>query len=379
MNKNILYYMWLAGAFPYGSAKLGQVLDLEPDACAFYHHFRDELERFSFLTSADLKRLNKFSPKDYRKVVLESRKKGIHIVCYADENYPARLRHIDTPPAVLYYCGDLSILSERCVTIVGTRHPSDYTKKVANQFAQELAAYGIVIVSGCAGGIDTEAHTGALKTGKTVALLGTSLDANYPAFNRNLKHNIYQQGGLLITEYPIGFYVNRSSFSIRNRLLSGLSDAVLIMEAAKGSGALVTASYALEQGKEVFCLPPADITNQRYDGVKGYLRDGARPLLSVSDVLESYRFRTEFFYQNLPKWESIEEKEEKVIKKQSEQKQASLSQTAKEVFSTLSERTYTTEELMEVISASTSEIFSALTELELVGLIAKSGNGYCKK
>lgn len=379
MNKKVLYYIWLAESFSYGSVKYGQILEKEPDAAAFYEKINKTPEEFSFLTASDINALKKHSPNDYRQLALESKRKNIHIMCYDDEAYPIRLKQIESPPPVLYYCGDPTILSGRCVGMVGTRYPSEYGKKITFKIASELAAYGIVVLSGCAGGIDAEAHKGALEEGKTVAVLGTPLDRTYPAFNTQLKREIYKQGGLLITEFPIGAKVNRSFFPVRNRLISAMSDSVLIMEAPKRSGALITAAHAIEQGKDLFCLPPADITNKRYDGVKDFLRDGARPLLGAEDVIESYRFHTNPFFQNLPKWESLAKKEEKVMEKIREKKEASLSDGAKLVLAELSERPHDAEELMQNININPNEIFGALTELELADLITKSGNGYCKK
>ena len=380
MNKNVLYYLWLAGAFSYGSVKLGLILEKEPDACAFYHQFRCSTREFPFLKRSDLESLQKHTPSEYEEQVLECQRNDIHILCYTDEVYPERLRQIDSPPPVLYYRGDPAVLAERCIAMVGTRHSSEYGKQTTYRIAQKLAAYGIVIVSGCAGGIDTFAHIGALEEGKTVAVLGTPLNRNYPAFNAELKRQILEKGGLIISEYPIGAPIHRGFFPIRNRLISALSDAVLVMEAPQRSGALITASCAVEQGTDVFCLPPADIGNKRYDGVKGYLRDGARPLLDASDVLEFYRFSRPPLLSNLPEWESLDEKEEQIQEQKERQKEPTrLSDEAKKVFLVLSDRPREAEEIMQLVSVPPNGIFSALTELELAGLIFKRGSGYYKK
>lgn len=289
MNREVLYYMWLAESFPYGSTKPLQLL-LAYDSLQSLYHDRDKIGHNSFLTWQDVHALHATCPEDYTALLKECEKHHMKLVCWGDEEYPDRLRAMDNPPMVIYYAGDLSCLSEKCVAVVGTRQIDEYGRKVTRKISSELALHGITIVSGCADGADTSAHLGALEHGKTAAVLGTPLHHEYPSDSNKIKRDIVHGGGVVLSEYPPGAEVSSPFFTIRNRLISALSDIVVITQAPARSGACVTAGCAIEQGKELFCLAPPDILNSRYDGVKKYLREGARILLGAKDVLEAYRF-----------------------------------------------------------------------------------------
>lgn len=173
-----------------------------------------------------------------------------------DEFYPEKLLHIYAPPQELYVLGDASILNEKGIAIIGCRDCSDYGKKVSYYFAKELANKNINIISGLARGIDAIAHKGAIDVkGKTIGVLGCGLNVVYPPENKELYKQIIKSGGAIITEYPLGTKPLKYNFPARNRIISGLSDGVLVIEAKKRSGTLNTASHALDQGKDVFVIP----------------------------------------------------------------------------------------------------------------------------
>lgn len=173
-----------------------------------------------------------------------------------DEFYPEKLLHIYAPPQELYVLGDTSILNEKGIAIIGCRDCSDYGKKVSYYFAKKLANKNINIISGLARGIDAIAHKGAIDVkGKTIGVLGCGLDVVYQPENKELYKQIIKSGGAIITEYHLGTKPLKHNFPARNRIISGLSDGVLVIEAKKRSGTLNTASHALEQGKDVFVIP----------------------------------------------------------------------------------------------------------------------------
>lgn len=210
---------------------------------------------------------------------------GIQILTWDDPAYPESLRGINQSPYVLYLKGNLIEEDIWSVAIVGTRRFSAYGKQVTEQITQTLAEQGITIISGLARGIDGVAHKQALAAGgRTLAVLGSGLDQIYPPEHRTLAEGISQQGGL-ISDYPPGTPPDGSNFPPRNRIISALSKAVLVIEAGEKSGALITANYAAEQGKEVFAVP-GKITAQLSKGTNKLIKLGAHPLLEVQDVLD---------------------------------------------------------------------------------------------
>lgn len=189
-------------------------------------------------------------------------------------------------PKSLYFIGKLPETRQPTVAIVGSRKPTTYGKEVTHQFAYELAKQGVIIVSGLALGVDALAHRAALEAGgTTLAVLGNGLDSIYPAANRQLAHDIVKAGGAIMSEYEPTVPARGFQFLERNRIVSGLSDAVLITEAASRSGTLNTAAHALEQGKEIFVIP-GNITSPMSAGCNQLLKQGAHPAVSTEDILE---------------------------------------------------------------------------------------------
>ena len=202
-----------------------------------------------------------------------------------DERYPAQLKEIADPPRQLYCAGDISIMNELCVAVVGSRKNSQYGSWAAKAVSSKIAAAGACVVSGMARGIDTCAHLAALGAGgKTIAVLGTGLDVCYPAANRQLKEQI-EKKGLIVTEYPPGYPVHKGNFPRRNRIISGLSAATVVAEAGNNSGSLITAQLAAEQGRSVYVVP-ANINNPNALGGNLLIRDGAMPLMILDDIID---------------------------------------------------------------------------------------------
>lgn len=209
--------------------------------------------------------------------------KQTSLLFYTDEDYPEQLKNIFDPPPVLYTRGDRSSLQNASVALVGSRRATAYGLKVAENLARELAAAGVNVVSGMARGIDTAAHRGAVKgDGKTVAVLGCGLDVVYPRENAGLAEEIASRGAV-ISEFPPGSKPEAWHFPVRNRLISGLSKMVVVVEATEKSGALITANVALEQGRDVMAVP-GQITAPNSRGANSLIKQGAGVVLSAADI-----------------------------------------------------------------------------------------------
>ena len=217
--------------------------------------------------------------------------KGIRVIRIGDPNYPALLLPLHVPPPILFIRGDCAHLSNISVAVVGTRGATPYGKRVARWLGAMMAREGIAVVSGMAWGIDTEAHLGALEAGGvTTAVLGTGVDIPYPRQNRKLMERIIRSG-CVISEFPPGTPPHRWNFPQRNRIISGLSSGVVVVEAPEKSGALITSSFALEQGKSVFAVP-GEIWSKQSRGPHSLLRDGAIPVTEAFDILSALGWST---------------------------------------------------------------------------------------
>jgi len=210
---------------------------------------------------------------------------GVRVMAFTDEEFPERLGIFEYLPVVLYYRGDPSILKSKTVAVVGTRYPSDDAKVMARAIGREVAKRGGVVVSGGAYGVDTHAHVGALEEGKTVVVLGSGFARPYPKENRSLFSKVADGSGLVVSEFPLDTPPLQGNFPARNRVISALSDAVVVVQAPAKSGALITASWALEQGKDVWAVPFSPLDRRAY-GSNRLLYDGAKPLYDIGHFLD---------------------------------------------------------------------------------------------
>ncbi len=210
---------------------------------------------------------------------------GAQAICLEDQDYPPLLRQISGPPPVLYVKGRRELLESCCVAIVGSRAATSYGHRVASSLAHDLALQGVAVVSGMALGIDAFAHAGALSaSGGTVAVLGCGLDVVYPQQNRRLYEQI-RECGLLVSEYSLGTRPEGFRFPARNRIIAGMSYGVVVVEAARKSGSLITAEFALEEGRDVFAVP-GQVDSFKSAGAHWLLQQGAKLVLSAADILE---------------------------------------------------------------------------------------------
>jgi DNA processing protein len=301
---------------------------------------------------------------------------GAEIISFDDVQYPARLKEIYDPPLALYVRGNASLLHEPGLGVVGTRHPTPYGMGMAERLANDLASRGLVIVSGMARGVDTHAHRGALNgKGKTVAVWGTGIDVAYPRDNKRVAEAIVASGGALVSEFPIGTFAAPQNFPIRNRIISGLSLGVLVVEAGEYSGTRITARCALEQGREIFAVP-GNVTNRNSWGPNTLIKQGAKLTATWEDVWEE--LPTDIKLQLEANWrvESTQAAEASLFA------DSQLSPHEKRIYALLKPDEATQLDiLIERLEGQTSssEIFAALFELELAGKIKQlPGKNYVK-
>ncbi|WP_157153906.1 DNA-processing protein DprA [Brachyspira murdochii] len=220
-------------------------------------------------------------------IVNKSRDYGIGILSLFDEEYPFNLKQIDNPPYILYYKGDLKKLRRNAIAIVGTREPANESRKYSFELASKLSSLNITVVSGMAKGVDREAHLGAISSlVNTAAVLGNGIDTVYPSENLKIYNKLIEKG-IIVSEFEIGRKPDRMNFPRRNRIISGLSYAVVMVEAASKSGALITVDYALNQGRDVY-IAPYDEKNNAYFGNHKLYKDGAKIAYSIQDILEDF-------------------------------------------------------------------------------------------
>lgn len=281
---------------------------------------------------------------------------------YTDEMYPQCFRDIPTSPVILFYKGDISLLSgEYNVSVIGTRHPDRDGIKICDSICRILAQNNVTIISGLAQGLDGVAHNAALKeNGKTVAFIGTSLDKSYPAMHRSIQNEICSKG-CVISEYPMGTDGYKSVFLERNRLIAAASKALCIIQAKEKSGSLSTAKRADEYSKQLFAVP-GNITNPLYDGTNTLIQLGAIPLIKAVNILD-------FLGINLSE-----------DKNKSKPKKLNLTKAEQKIYDTIGRETKSTHQIYESTRLPMVQIKALLTKMELDGVIVSQSPGvYCKK
>ena len=278
-------------------------------------------------------------------------KEGIGYITYQEHSYPEPLKNIFDPPPGLFYKGDFVSQDNVAVALVGSRRPTYYGKTVAEKMAAELAESGLTIISGLARGIDSSAHRGALKAGgRTIAVLGNGVDLVYPRENRELQDNI-SSSGAVISEYPLGSPPEAWHFPVRNRIISGLSRAIVVIEASERSGTLITADCALEQGREVLAVP-GNINSPMSKGTNRLIKQGARLVEKTEDVFEEIGLgslfrQDEIKTKTLPKMSLVEEN----------------------IYRLLIGNTCDLDDIIEQLGLSAQETLAALMFLEIKGLV----------
>ncbi len=330
-----------------------------------YDHFGKFESVWKFSASENLNRLklpekligklkeakNKINPEEY---FLNLQKKQISVITIFDGNYPELLREIHNPPMIIYYKGEIndSIL-ENCFAVVGTRMPTGYGRLVTEKLTAQLSEAGLVIVSGLARGVDTVAHFTAIESGgKTLAVLGGGLSNIFPSENIRLAEKISLGNGAILTEFPPDYPHLAGNFPARNRIISGLSKGVLVTEAAEDSGSLITARFALDQGREVFAVP-GPITSSVSEGTAKLLKEGAKLVSTAGDILEELN----------------------IAVRTAEIETGNLTDTEIEVIKLISREEHHIDEISRLLRKNIAEISGLLLKLEISGIVKNLGGG----
>jgi DNA processing protein len=291
---------------------------------------------------------------------------GTHLLALDDPLYPPTLRQIYDPPLILYIKGNVEALSQPGIAVVGTRHPTPYGTGMAERLACDLAARGLVIFSGLARGVDSAAHRGAIAAkGKTVAVFGTGADVVYPKENRKLADQLISLGGAVISEFSMGTSPTPQNFPIRNRIISGISIGVLVIEAAEYSGTRITSRCALEQNREVFAVP-GNVTNKNSWGPNTLIKQGAKLVATWEDVWEELPVEVRLTLEPKSTDESNANQTASLFEDDK------LGPHERKILAVLkSDEAMQLDEVMEKLEPelSSSEIFAAMFELELSGKV----------
>ncbi len=284
-------------------------------------------------------------------------KKNLKIVSFNCKDFPQRLLEIKDRPLVLYVKGEIDKKDLLSVSIVGSRKCTEYGRSVARSSAFELAKLGISIISGLAYGIDSEAHKGALAAnGRTLAFLGSGIDVIYPPSNLAL-YEVISENGAVVSEFPLGTKPKTYNFPFRNRLISGFSLATIVVEAEEKSGSLITAAFAVEQGKDVFAVP-GNISSKFSKGTNMLIKDGAIPFLSVDDILEQIKEFQEF-KKETALFPELSGEEEKILE-------------------AIENNSCTLEEISEKVKMESPELLKTLAMLEFKQIVKKEGGRFLR-
>ena len=384
------FWIWLSRTLGAG-ARIGDLLSYFGSPDKMYEAGSNEWRLSGLLTAKQIEKLRQFSPSQSSDIYKICEKNRWHIVTPSSSYYPVGLMELPDMPAALFVEGDCNVLKSRInIAFVGTRKASEYSKRIASSLAFEISRAGAVIVSGGALGIDSASHEGALAAGgKTVAVLGCGLGTDYLQENSALRSEIAKNGAL-VSEFLPFTAASKTTFPIRNRIISGMSSGTVVIEAGERSGSLITANLALSQGREVFAVP-GDLTSSAYTGTNNLIRDGCIPVFSAEDIVRPFKFMfPEFKLKNDGKTMPGPIKTEAPQKKANENKKeikkeptavkrtdVSLSPNAKKVYDILGETALHIDEITEKSLLTSSQVLAIMTELELKGLVSlENGRKY---
>lgn len=397
-----LYWIWLSCGLGAGASCLDLVSHFEWNPYEIYGTTFNEIFSLNILTKNRIEKLKSFPIEKAEEILRVSKEKGWKIVTPSSEYYPPNLLTLQDLPLVLFVDGDEKVLtSELSVSVVGARKASDYGVAVARALSSAMASVGFTIVSGGALGIDSAAHKGALdEKGKTICVLGCGLGTKYLMDNEDLRRQITKNGAV-VTEFPPFTPASKTTFPLRNRIISGLTLGTVVIEAGERSGSLITARLAGEQGRDVFAVP-GDLVSSSFLGTNNLIRNGARAVFSPNDILEEYCYR---FYDKLnikerfPDDEIIRRTQKYIMQERAEsslpqqktvvepklepkpfaKKEAPsyLTPNALKVYEFIGVEPVHVDEITTSCNLSTDKILSAITELEIYGLVTQlSGRRY---
>jgi DNA processing protein len=365
MAEEVFYWLALSLTPGIGSTLMRRLLDRFNTPEAVFHAPMKELSKIEGLGEKVAQEIRKGPlEKVVERELSLLREVGGRVITLKDEEYPKRLKDIYDPPALLYVRGELKKEDEFAISIVGSRKTTPYGRWFTEKVSQELARHGVTIVSGMARGIDSLAHWGAISGGgRTIAVLGCGVDVIYPSENRNLFAKMIDRGAIL-SEFPMGSPPEGGHFPRRNRIISGLSLGVVVVQASEKSGSLITAGYALEQGREVFAVP-GNVGTESSRGTHRLIKEGAKLVESSEDILEEI----------LPQWRGERETTPKV-----EIPRPDLTEEEKVLYEFLSETPLHIDVMIRESRLDPGKVSSLLLNLELKGLVSQwPGKCFSKK
>lgn len=365
MDPNLKEWVWLANLKGIITRKKIELLQMFKSPRQVFEADEIALAQTGILSKDNITAIVSKQAKDSAESVMqELEAKHIDVVTLEDDSYPYLLKNICDPPVCLYVKGKL-LPEEPMVAVVGSRKASGYGLSSAKKISAELSGYNICVISGMARGIDTAAHQGALSMGgRTIAVFGCGLDIVYPPENKKLMERILEKG-VVLSEYPPGVQPAPHHFPIRNRIVSGMSVGVLVVEASEKSGSLITAQLALEQGRDVYALP-GNVISINSKGTNKLIQDGAKLVTSVQDIVEEiYWFRN---FEDKPVLDLDSYREKKKFL-------AGLEQDEKNVYETLSVEALQIDEIQKKLSLDMPVLHRVLLSLEMKGLIRRESGG----
>ena len=283
------YWIWISRLPGIGTKTLKKLLSKYGSLNEIYTLTKEKLIEDRIISDKIIETIiDKKYRENLNKYIEYMEKEKINIITQDDIEYPDKLKQIYDSPMYLFTKGNVNLLKRKSIAIVGSRFWTNYGKTIAKSLAEDLVKNNIIIVSGLAKGIDSFSHIGTLKKEEsTIAVLGSSHDNIYPKENINLANKIIEKNGLIVSEYVIGSKLVKYNFPARNRIISGISDGILVIEAKEKSGALITVDFALEQGKDVFAVP-GNINNSFSKGSNQIIKEGAKLVCSVDDILQEF-------------------------------------------------------------------------------------------
>ncbi len=357
--KNLLALNLVSG---FGPKRVKQLLEKFPDTTKVFKLSKSQIRSIEGIGEASALSLLSFNEWEQVESILDATKKtGSKILTIYDKKYPNLLKQIYDPPILIWYKGDIELLNEPGIAVVGTRNTSTYGKKIAKELTTELCKSGLCIFSGLAHGIDSVAHYAALETeGRTVAVLGSGIDWIYPSRNKGLANAIVKSEGLVITEYPPGTKPDAGNFPVRNRIVSGLSLGTVVIESGIQGGSMITAELALDQNREVFAVPHP-INSASGTGCNYLIKNGAKLVQTVDDIIEE-----------LPLEENIQHSlpNDTLIKTLS-WRELKLDELSKKICEQLEDSEYQIDALSDKLDISTSQLLVSMLSLEMKQIVTQ--------
>lgn len=372
MTNSARFWIWLTLATGVNNPKHKRIYETYDSIADFYNGGVYEWRLCGIFSPKDIDSLENTRLSQADEVIAKCKNLGHDVICIDDPEYPQKLKDIYAPPCVLYVWGKLPDVDDRLsIAMVGTRNATQYGVMASHTLSASLSKLGVVIVSGGALGIDSASHTGTLEAGgTTICVLGCGIDHRYLMSNASMRRNIASTGAV-ISEYPPGTQSYPSNFPVRNRIISGLSDGVIVVEADAKSGSLITVNHALEQGREVFAVM-GNINSRYSTGTNKMIKDGATPVTSYMDVIEAFpnyyitsdeddKTEPEYSGQN-----NSEINKEPVLHRED----LDLSDTVNLVYRCIGNEPVHIDQIVIKTGLPVSKVLQSLTELEILALIS---------